>query len=85
MSIMSLLLTQAGLTPVSEIHHLGNGIYQVYVQSVPQHRALAEQMYRAGLSLYSYGQSRGSRWEVRFLVNVSRGQTRNNPAEAEAS
>jgi hypothetical protein len=73
MSILSLLLAQAGLTAVSDVQHLGNGVYQVYVQSVPQHRELADQLHKVGLNLYGYGQARGKRWEVRFCVNMAQG------------
>jgi hypothetical protein len=71
MTIFPQLLEKADLTVTSEIRHLRNGVYQVYVNSVPAHAVLAQRLHRVGLVLYGYGEAADG-WEVRFGVNLPR-------------
>ena len=70
MSVIHIMLAQAGLLIEGEVEYLSNDTYRIYTTWVPTHQELAERMHRVGLTLHGYGRAKKFGWEVRFRLKA---------------
>ncbi len=70
MSLINIMVAQAGLLIEGEVEYLSNDTYRMYTTGVPTHQELAERMHRVGLTLHGYGRSSKYGWEIRFRVSA---------------
>jgi hypothetical protein len=72
MTVLGHVVDHSGLQANSDVEYLGNGVYRVFVDFIPTHELLAQQLHHSGLILFGYGKDKNRGWEVRFSVNVPR-------------